>query len=164
LSDIVSYVRSFPPVDNEVPASTFGPLGRVLVATGQLHFSADRIPSHQTAHVERPPASEASAEFGRHVAAVCMGCHRPDLTGGPITGGDPSWPPARNLTPHPDALGPWTYDQFARALREGLRADGTAIRPPMTLVGPYAKNMTEVEMQALWAYLRSIPSVAPAAP
>ncbi len=161
LSDIVSYVRSFPPVDNEVPASTFGPLGRVLVATGQLHFSADRIASHQAAHIERPPVTEASAEFGRHLAAVCMGCHQTDFRGGPILGGDPSWPPARNLTPHPEALGPWSYDQFVRALRQGVRADGTPIRPPMTLIAPYAANMQDVEMQALWAYLRSLPPVAP---
>jgi len=161
LSDIVSYLRSFPPVDNEVPASTFGPLGRVLVATGQLHFSADQIPSHQTAHVERPPVTEASAEFGQHVAAVCTGCHQPDFKGGPITGGDPSWPPARNLTPHPAAIGGWTFDQFVRALRESVRPDGTPIRVPMTLIAPYAKNMTDVEMQALWAYLRSRPPIAP---
>ena len=161
LSDIVSYLRSFPPVDNEVPASTFGPLGRVLVATGQLHFSADQVSSHQTAHVERPPATEASAEFGQHVAAVCTGCHQPDFRGGPITGGDPSWPPARNLTPHPAALGGWTYDQFVHALRESMRPDGTPIRVPMTLIAPYAKNMTDVEMQALWAYLRSRPPIAP---
>ena len=40
LSDIISYIRSLPPVDNTVPKSTFGPLGKVLVATGKMRFSA----------------------------------------------------------------------------------------------------------------------------
>ncbi|MFW6206619.1 MAG: c-type cytochrome, partial [Gemmatimonadota bacterium] len=33
LSDIVAYIRSLDPVDNRVPRSTLGPLGKVLVAT-----------------------------------------------------------------------------------------------------------------------------------
>ena len=32
LSDIVTYIRSVPPVDNEVPRISLGPLGKVLVA------------------------------------------------------------------------------------------------------------------------------------
>lgn len=160
LSDVVAYVQSFPPVDNEVPASSLGPLGKVLLATGQLYFSADRI-THQATHPVHPPPAEATADFGRHLAMVCTGCHKPDLSGGPITGGDPSWPPARNLTPHPDALGPWTYDQFVRALREAVRPDGTAIREPMALIKPYAQKMTDVELQALWAFLRSLPAIEP---
>jgi hypothetical protein len=30
----------------------------------------------------------------------------------------------------------------------------------MTLVLPYVRNMTEVEHQALWAYIESVPPVA----
>jgi mono/diheme cytochrome c family protein len=162
LSDVVMYLRSFPPVDDTVPTPSFGPLGKFLVATGQLHFSADQIASHDTVHPAQPPVAEASAEFGRHLTGICMGCHQPNLAGGPIVGGDPSWPPARNLTPHPDALGRWTYDHFVRAMREGVRPDGTALLPPMTLIAPYAQNMTDIELQAMWAYLRTLPSVAPA--
>lgn len=161
LSDVVAYVLSAPPVDNEVPEPSFGPLGKFLIATGELHLSADRIASHDESHREFPPPTEASVEFGRHIAGVCTGCHRPDLTGGPIVGGDPSWPPARSLTPHAAALGPWTYEQFVRAMREGVRPDGTALQAPMTLIAPYAQRMTDVEMEALWLYLRSLPPVAP---
>jgi hypothetical protein len=28
----------------------------------------------------------------------------------------------------------------------------------MTLVAPYAKRMTDTELQAVWAYLRSVPA------
>lgn len=162
LSDIVAYVTSQPPVDNVVPARSLGPLGKVLVATGQFQLSADLLESHDAPHASMPPATAVSVEFGRHVAAVCVGCHRQDFSGGPITGGDPSWAPARNLTPHPDAIGAWSYDDFARAMREARRPDGTALVAPMTFITPYAQRMSDVEVQALWAYLRSLPPVAPA--
>ena len=47
LSDIVTYIRSVPPVDNEVPGVALGPLGKVLVATGQLPLAVERIREHQ---------------------------------------------------------------------------------------------------------------------
>jgi cytochrome c553 len=162
LSDIVAYIRSLPPVTNTVPESTFGPLGRFLLATGQMTPSAEVI-NHQAAHRPMPPPTEVSAEFGKHLAGVCTGCHKPDFSGGPIVGGDPSWPPARNLTPAPGALQGWTFEQFAAALRESRRPDGTALRPPMTLVAPYAKSMSDVELRALFAYLQVLPPVAVAA-
>jgi mono/diheme cytochrome c family protein len=160
LSDIVSYIRSLPPVNNTVPPSTFGPLGTMLVATGQITFSASTIASHPAPHLVVPPAEAVSTAFGQHLASVCMGCHGPDLSGGPIPGGDPSWPPARNLTPDATGLKGWTYDQFVAALSQSRRPDGIALRAPMTLMAPYGQSMTDVERQALWAYLQSLPPVA----
>ena len=157
LSDVIAYIGSLPPVDNEVPAKSLGPLGNVLVATGQLPVAATLIESHDEPHVELPPETEVSLEFGRHMAGVCTGCHRPDFAGGPIIGGDPSWAPARNLTPHEEGLAGWSYEDFETALRAGKRPDGTALVAPMTFVTPYAANMTEVEMRALWTYLQSVP-------
>jgi mono/diheme cytochrome c family protein len=159
LSDVISYIRSMPPVDNTVAPVTLGPLGTVLVALGEFKMSADVIASHHVPHATLPPVSEVSPEFGRHVAAVCFGCHREDLAGGPIVGGDPSWVPAANLTPHASGLAGWTYEQFVAAMQEGRRPDGTALRQPMALVVPYAKNMADLELQALWAYLQTLPAV-----
>ena len=160
LSDIVTYIRSLPPVDNVVPPVTLGPLGKVLVATGRLHLSADRIATHDQPHSAAPPVSEVSVEYGRHLTGVCTGCHGGDLAGGPIAGGDPNWAPARNLTPHATGLADWTYPQFVTAMRDGMRPDGTPLLPPMTSVVPYAQRMTDVEMEAIWVYLRSVPAVA----
>lgn len=159
LSDIIAYLRSRPPVDSVVPPVTLGPLGKVLLATGQLTLSAGLIESHDAAHPEAPPTAEVSVEFGRHLAGTCTGCHGHDLAGGPIPGGDPSWVPARNLTPHADGLAEWSYQDFVRAMRESVRPDGTDLREPMTLLAPFARNMTDVELGALWTYLRSLPPV-----
>jgi mono/diheme cytochrome c family protein len=157
LSDIVAFIRSVPAVDNEVPAPTFGPLGKMLIATGQMALSVERIREHETPHVVVPPAAGRPAEFGRHLAGICSGCHRENFAGGPIVGGDPSWVPARNLTPHAQGLLNWTYEQFAKAMRENKRPDGTPLQPPMSFVMPYANRMTEVELQAIWTYLRTVP-------
>jgi mono/diheme cytochrome c family protein len=158
LSDIISYIRTLPPVNHTVPAPTLGPLGKFLVATGKLPLSASGLPG-TVQHLVTPPDA-ASAEFGRHLAAVCAGCHGPDFSGGPITGGDPGWPPARNLTPDATGLKGWTYDQFVAALAESRRPDGTSLRAPMTLMAPYGRSMTEVERHALWSFLQSLPPVS----
>ena len=162
LSDVVAFVLSHPPVNNTVSAPTLGPLGKILVATGQLPLSADLIEAHTEPHAQFPPATAASAEFGQHLAGTCMGCHGEDFSGGPIPGGDPSWVPARNLTPAPAALGGWSYEDFEGSMRGGIRPDGTALRLPMTLVTPYAQSMTDIELRALWLYLQSIPAVSSA--
>jgi mono/diheme cytochrome c family protein len=161
LSDIIAFLRTQPAVDNEVAPVRFGPLGTVLVATKALPFSVDAIPSHAAPHAAFPPATEVSVEFGRHIAGVCTGCHGATFVGGPIPGAPPAWAPARNLTPHADALGNWTYEDFVAALRDGIRPDGTALREPMTFIIPYTRNQLEVEVEALWMYLRSLPPVAP---
>jgi mono/diheme cytochrome c family protein len=160
LSDIVAFIQSRPGVDKRVPPPALGPVGKVLVTTGKFTLSADVIESHDKPHAASPPSAEVSVEFGRHMAGACMGCHRSDLGGGTIVGGDPAWPPAANLTPRPDGLGAWTYPQFVRAMREGTRPDGTALRPPMSELTAYTRKMTDVELEALWSYLRSVPAVA----
>lgn len=159
LSDIIAYVRSVPAVDKTVPAPEFGPLGKVLLATGKMRLSAMAAESHQAAHRRLPPPQEKTLEFGAHLAGTCTGCHRADFSGGPIMGGDPSWPPARNLTPHTAALGGWKYEDFVAAMREGRRPDGTSLQAPMVLLTSYARQMKDAEIQAIWAYLQSLPPV-----
>ncbi len=156
LSDVVAYIRSLPPVNKEVPPVAFGPVGKVLVASGKIPLSADLHPTkHDIAHAALPPDAVADATFGQHLAQTCSGCHRPSFVGGPIASGDPSWPPAANLTP--TGLVDWTYDDFVRAMKEGVSKNGVALREPMASMPRFAKNMTDVEMQALWAYFKSLP-------
>lgn len=160
LSDIVTYIQSVPPVDKTVPRPTLGPVGTLLMATGQLRLSAEEHKDHRAGHQALPPPAEGTAEYGKHLVQVCTGCHGTAFAGGPIVGGDPSWPPARNLTPHQDGLRGWSFDDFVRALREAKRKNGTPIRPPMSLMVNYAANMTETELRAMWAYLQTVPPVA----
>ncbi len=161
LSDVVAYIRSLPAVSKTAPPVSFGPVGKLLVASGQFVLAADKHPTqHVIEHMPLPPETAANATFGKHLAQTCTGCHGQHLAGGPIMGGPPDWPPAANLTP--SGLVDWSYDDFVRAMREGTSRNGVALREPMSLMQKYGKNMTDTELQALWAYLQELPGVAPA--
>jgi len=63
-----------------------------------------------------------------------------------------------NITPDKDTgIGAWSEQDFTRALREGLRPDGEQLYP----VFPYTAytKMSDDDVRALWAYLRSIKAV-----
>jgi mono/diheme cytochrome c family protein len=159
LSDIVVYIRSLPPVDADIARPKLGPLGTVLLAFGKIPLAADVIPNHERAHATLPPEPAVDLAFGEHLSHVCSGCHHADFSGGPIPGGDPSWPPSANLTRHADGLAGWTYAQFASTLRTGNRPDGTALKAPMAMMIGYTKQMSDTELQAIWTYLQSLPPV-----
>ncbi len=93
LSDIVAYVRSVPAVDATVPAPSFGPIGKLLLALGKLPISAERMST--SAHPSAPPPVSDSARFGEHLAATCVTCHRQNLAGGPMAFGLLAGPPPR---------------------------------------------------------------------
>lgn len=156
VASLVGYVRSRPPVDRELPTTTFGIEGRVLLLAGELGslFEANAI-DHGAA---RPPAPAAgpTAPYGQYLVRVggCTGCHGPGLSGGPIPYAPPDAPPARNLTPA--GIGTWTEADFARALRTGRRPDGTALKAFMPV--QFTRLMTEDEIRAIWAYLLTVPA------
>ena len=153
LGAVISYVKSVRPVDNALPASEIGPLGRALLVAGKLPiFPAERI-DHARGSVT-PVAIGVTPEYGRYLARVgCTGCHGETLAGGPVVGGDPSWPPAANLT-RAGATKDWTLTDFTRLLRTGKRPDGSMVNGAM----PWrtAGRMTDDEISAVWLYLRTI--------
>ena len=66
---------------------------------------------------------------------------------------------AANLTPDPNTgTGIWTEDMFLRAIRTGKHwGQSRPIMPPM----PWEvyRNMTDEDLKAIWAYLRTIPPI-----
>ena len=156
LSDIVAYLRSLPPVDATEPAPSFGPIGKVLLALGKMPISAEQMPASE--HPSVPPASSDSAQFGEHLAATCVTCHRQNLAGGRMAFGPPSWPAAANLTQHATGLRDWSFDDFDKALSQGLSKDGHSLRSPMSDVVRSTQGMDPTERRALWTYLRQVPA------
>ena len=154
---IVAYVKSVPPVDNEVPAVTVGPVGRALMVAGRMPMlHAERI-DHERRHLASVEAAPTGG-YGAYLASVgCKGCHGPALAGGPISTGDPSWPPAANLTPA-GTLKHWSEDDFRRLLRGGKRPDGSPVNRAM----PWRvfTNLDDLEIHAIWLYLQTVPAAA----
>ena len=65
---------------------------------------------------------------------------------------------ARNITPDVETgIGSWSDDEIARAIREGVRKDGTALFSLM----PYLDFATldDEDVKAIVVYLRTIPPV-----
>jgi len=65
-----------------------------------------------------------------------------------------------NLTPDPESgLGSWTEEMFIDALRHGrhMGGNGRGIFPPMPWF--WARNMSDDDLKAVFAYLRTIPPV-----
>lgn len=65
---------------------------------------------------------------------------------------------AANITPDPETgIGKWTDAQLARAIREGIRPDGTLIGPPMPV--PFYRNLSDADLAALIVYLKAQPPI-----
>ena len=66
---------------------------------------------------------------------------------------------ARNLTPDRETgLGSWTREEFYRALKEGIGKGGRPLRAPMPWER-FRKMLSDQDVEAIWAYLRSLPPV-----
>lgn len=133
--------------------------------------------ARQTPEESAPQATSAQAmspaERGEYVSIVagCHDCHTPGaMYGAPdferkLAGSDLGWQGpwgvsyARNLTSDiATGLGAWTDAEIERALRSGVKKDGTPILPPMPW--PSLARLTPEDMAALIAYLRSVPAVS----
>lgn len=154
LGEIIAYVKSIPPADNELPANTVGLLGRVLLLTGQIELLPVEVIDHTG---PRPSAPEpgVTVEYGEYLAVGCIGCHGQDFSGGPITGAPPDWPAPPNLTPGGGLAG-WSEEDFITTMRTGVTPIGRQLRNeymPWEVIG----QMTDDELKATWLYLQSLP-------
>lgn len=141
-------------------------LGILAYASLQWDKKIDRPVRNLTAL--RDSATVARGEFLFNTSLTCWSCHG---------GKDPAAPPgggtkfdlttlspslgvyyARNITPDTETgIGSWTDGEIVRAIREGIRKDGSVLFPIMP-VDPL-NGLSDEDALALVAYLRSIPPV-----
>ncbi len=156
LGALIGYLKSVPPVDRERVGIELGPVSRVLLAANKIKLPAATIDHPNVRPVA--VATGVTVEYGRYVAAGCIGCHGPNFSGGKIEVGPPSWPEAANLTPHESGrLAKWSEADFLNVIRNGKRPDGTDVNPVMPRV---FGQMDDTELKAIWAYFRTLPPVA----
>jgi mono/diheme cytochrome c family protein len=155
LGALVAYVKSLPPAQG-APAVIELPLPvRVLLGYGFVPNAAQRI--DHSLPPQQPVPEGATIAHGQYVAAMCIGCHGEALAGGRIPGAPPAWPPAPDLTFGNGGVMAVRYadqQQFAAMFQSGKRPDGTPIS-----VMPFEslEKMSDVDVSALWLYLRSLP-------
>ena len=115
-------------------------------------------PTHTRALPAAPEAQQAALiEQGRYLADAgdCTACHT--AKGGlPFAGGLPIASPigtlySSNITPDPTSgIGAYTLDDFDRAIRHGIAANGDSLYPAMPYPA-YAK-ISDDDVRALYAY------------
>ncbi len=155
LEAIVAYLRHLPPAHHDLPRMQVRPLGHVLNATGVIDLVPASLIDHAAPRSAPPPAAP-TPEYGAYLATTCMGCHGKDFSGGKIPGVGIM---ASNLTPDAETgLGTWSEADFARLLKTGTPPDGRTLDPFMPIT--MTKQLSEIEVAALWAYLRTLPPVA----
>jgi mono/diheme cytochrome c family protein len=169
---IVAYLRSVPPVDNQVPPIQILP---ITVDTPTPLLDVADLP--QTT-LGAGDAKRAQADRGRYLAGMadgCITCHTPIAFGGvPIdtvrlfagnrgfdAAGEglptPPYPPtiySANLTPAATGLGGWTAEEIATAVRTGVDKYGKKLCGPMPF-DAFA-GLTDEDALAIGVYLTTI--------
>jgi len=157
LANLIAYLKSLPPVDNELLSTDLGPIGRVMLALGQL--PPEIIPNVTVIdhYAPRPvaPAPGVSVEYGEYLAHICATCHTANFNGQTIRGGGKVYV-ALNLTPGGEMVG-WSEEDFITTMRSGVTPSGHKLKDFMPW--KYFRQMTDDELKAVWMYLQSLPAL-----
>jgi mono/diheme cytochrome c family protein len=156
LDAVVAYLLSVPPVRNVVAPPIY-----------KAALEWDIPPGAEQ------PASDADlrdpVKRGFYLVTIghCMECHTPvvngrrDLVGSLGKGGFKFLGPwgesvSRNITSHKDkGIGAWSDAAIKRAITQGVRADGSRLKPPMGY--EWYARMNDEDLTAMVAYLRTVP-------
>jgi hypothetical protein len=149
---IVSYIRTVAPGERPNGTTRIGVLGKVLDRQDKIILDVARRVDHTKHEVAPPP--EPTALYGVYLARLCAGCHGEHLSGGRIPGTPSSIPTPLNLTPDVSGLAGWTYSDFDKVMKQGVRKNGKMLDPFMPI--DTWKNFDDTEEHALWAYLETL--------
>jgi Cytochrome c553 len=157
LGSLIAYLKSLPAVDNELPKSDLGPLGRVMLTLGQL--PPEIVPNVISIDHEAPrpaaPEPGVTVEYGKYLATTCALCHGSNFNGQMISEGGPEYL-APNLTPGGE-MHAWSEEDFMRTLKTGVTPSGHQLKDVMPW--KYFGQMTDDELKAVWMYLQSLPAL-----
>jgi Cytochrome c len=150
---IVSYLRTVANVERANGATVVGTLGKILDRQDKFVWDVARRIDHTTRDVA--PAPEPTAAYGSRLARLCKGCHGEGLSGGRLPGAPSNLPIPLDLTADPTGMQGWTFDDFDKVMKTGVRKNGKTLDPFMPIES--WKNFDPTEMHALWLYLQSLP-------
>jgi mono/diheme cytochrome c family protein len=155
LTAVISYLRTTKPVPTRNTPHKFSLVGKAIRAFLVKPVGPGRP-------VKKSVIPDSSAAYGEYLVTSttnCMGCHtRRDLAGnlsGPLMAGgnDIEGFITPNLTPHKDSrIYGWTQEQFLDRFRQKKRIKES----PM----PWNsfKMMTDLELKAIYRYLKTVPA------
>jgi mono/diheme cytochrome c family protein len=169
---VVAYLRTVPPVklDKKREETDLGVMGNFFIGRGVAH--------HLPAQNVRDPDLRNQLKRGEYVMRLghCWECHSvkgmspSDINEENFMNGSDEVDPIlekqvgkiymRNLTPDPETgLGRYSAEQIKAALKNGTRLDGKKMAPPMSMFIPHLSGLTDEDMDALVAFLKSLKPV-----
>jgi mono/diheme cytochrome c family protein len=153
---LIAYLKQVPAVDSDWKLRQVGFPGSILGGImGYAEFTHIGRIDHEQVGVAAP-AEGATAEFGEYLSQIgaCRECHGPNLAGNFTPDTSPMGP---NLTPSGELQG-WAQADFVTLIRTGVKPTGTQVDTEQMPWDMYSR-MTDVELEALWAYLQSLPAL-----
>ena len=154
---IVAYLRTIKPVANKVPDPIY--------KMPQVHHA---FPGAETPYTEAMMSDKLKKGFYLATIGHCLECHTPMGprgrefatklgTGGFEFPGPWGVSVSRNITASkPKGIGEWTDAEIKNAITQGVRKDGSKLKPPMGF--PYYAHMTDGDLDDVIAYLRTVPA------
>ena len=159
LDGIVAYLRSLTPVKNKVPEPVY-----------KMQIPHQVFPGAEKAMSNADLNDKVKRGFYLVTIGHCLECHTP--FGPPGSGVDfgkslgkggrefkGPWGVAvsRNITSSKTkGIGDWSDADIKRAITQGVRRDGSKLKPPMGY--PHYAKMTDGDVDAVVAYLRTLPA------
>jgi mono/diheme cytochrome c family protein len=167
---VVAYLRSVPPYRQAKPRQP-NKLGFMT----RLMFQTIGVQMHKPIAGVAMPDRKNQHEYGHYLMriAACGDCHsltekgpRPETDPMAFAGSDvPFEDPglgkvyASNISGDPETgLGRYGADAVKQALRNGTRLDGKKFAPPMSILMPHLSGMTDEDIDALVAYIKTLPA------
>lgn len=157
INAVVAYLRTLKPVSNKVPDPVY-----------KMQQGHPILPGADKPFKEADLADKVKKGFYLATIAHCMECHTPFGARGrdfdnKLGAGGAEFPGpwgksvSRNITSSKEhGLGNWTDAEIKRAITQGVRKDGTKLKPPMGF--PLYAKMTPEDLDAVVAYLRTVPA------
>jgi mono/diheme cytochrome c family protein len=154
---IVAYLRTLKPISNRV--------NDPIYKMQQIHHA---FPGAEKPYAEAMMSDKLKNGFYLATIGHCMECHTPMGprgrefatklgTGGFKFPGPWGISVSRNITQNKEkGIGAWSDAEIKRAITTGTSKDGSKLRPPMGF--HYYANMTDADLDAVVAYLRTVPA------
>jgi mono/diheme cytochrome c family protein len=157
MNAIIAYLKTVKPVANKVPDPIY-----------KIALPHHLFPGGEKPFTESDMADKVKKGFYLVTIGHCMECHTPfgaqggpDFTGSLGKGGREFPGPwgvshSRNITSSKEkGIGAWSDAEIKRAITDGVSRDGSRLKPPMGF--EFYKNMTNDDLEAVVAYLRTVP-------
>lgn len=152
LGAIIAFLKNQPIGAEPLPETWIGPLARAFFFYYKQRLGTILAAEHVDDHLPRIDASRNSTTaYGYYLAAtICSECHGTDLRGGPD-----------QFAPTLAIVAAYSIDNFRLLMREGRPIGDRELDLMARVAESRFSHLTDVEIESLHAYLRTLAESAP---